>query len=84
LLIYIAANWYGIHDNETGIRAYTWTVGRTLCGDIIHPHHDPHKHLLHESHWTNMGIISGESDPFPLPCEYTYMSVKVALLYPIN
>ncbi|WAR05127.1 hypothetical protein MAR_020496 [Mya arenaria] len=68
---YIAANWDGIYDNETGILVYTWFVGRNICEEYIHPDVDPHKHLLHESHWRNIGIISSMSSKgniFPLPC----------------
>ncbi|XP_052806221.1 uncharacterized protein LOC128235438 [Mya arenaria] len=76
---YIAANWDGIHDNETGILVYTWFVGRSVCEDSIHPDVDPHKHLLHESHWRNIGIISSSStnkNIFPLSSGRYYVSVR--------
>ena len=31
-------------DYESGIRGYTVTVGREICEEWLHPHHDPHKH----------------------------------------
>jgi hypothetical protein len=66
----IIGNWDGITDDETGIRAYALAVGRHICEDSIHPHHDPHKHLMHESQWTNMAIMTATANynPFPLPC----------------
>ncbi|XP_052806226.1 uncharacterized protein LOC128235445 [Mya arenaria] len=76
---YIAANWDGIHDNETGILVYTWFVGRNICEDSIHPDVDPHKQLLHESHWRNIGIISSSSSNkniFPLPSGGYYVTVR--------
>jgi hypothetical protein len=58
-------------DNETDIRAYAFAVGRQICEDIIHPHHDPHKHLMHVSQWTHMSVITASDNynPFPLPCK---------------
>ncbi|XP_052806219.1 uncharacterized protein LOC128235437 [Mya arenaria] len=76
---YIAANWDGIHDNETGILVYTWFVGRNVCEDSIHPDVDPHKQLLHESHWRNIGIISSASSNkniFPLTSGQYFVSVR--------
>ena len=63
-----SANWDGIHDNESSILIYSLSFGREVCEDLIHPHHDPHSHLLHESHWTNLGVITAtlEYNPFPL------------------
>ena len=60
-----SANWDGIHDDETSIRGYTFAVGKDICEDLIHPHFDPHRHLLSESHWNNKGHI------YPLPPPYT-------------
>ncbi|KAK3609657.1 hypothetical protein CHS0354_035942 [Potamilus streckersoni] len=54
---YISANWDGIHDKETGIHGYSWTVGYDVCQEFLHPHHDPHKHLLDPSQWTHDGQI---------------------------
>ena len=65
-------NWDSIHDGETGILVYTASVGKSICEDLIHPHHDPHRHLLHESQWTNRAIITGTDsyNPFPLECTH--------------
>ncbi|XP_048258676.1 uncharacterized protein LOC125384201 [Haliotis rufescens] len=60
---YLTANWDGIMDKETGILGYSWTVGRQICEELIHPHHDPNRHLFDESEWTNTGLIS----PIPAP-----------------
>lgn len=47
---------------------YSWTVGYEICDDEIHPHHDPHKHLLSSSSWNNKGIISAIPEAHnPLP-----------------
>ena len=62
---YIAANWNGFRDNETSIRGYTFAVGHDVCEDLLHPHNDPHRHLLSEDHWTNRGQI------YPIPPPYT-------------
>ncbi|KAK3612537.1 hypothetical protein CHS0354_024514 [Potamilus streckersoni] len=62
---FVSANWDGIHDKETGLLGYSWTVGTKVCEELIHPHHDPHKHLLDKSQWTNSGQI------YPLPAPYT-------------
>ncbi|XP_071959997.1 uncharacterized protein [Antedon mediterranea] len=56
---YIASNWDGIHDDETGIFGYTWSIGHYPCDDIIHHHHDPHAHLFDESEWTHIGLVNG-------------------------
>ncbi|XP_064646203.1 uncharacterized protein LOC135499389 [Lineus longissimus] len=61
---FISVNWDGIHDYETGIHGYTWTVGLAVCEDLIHPHHDPQAHLYDESEWTHSGTI------YPIPPPY--------------
>ncbi|XP_060596420.1 uncharacterized protein LOC132750448 [Ruditapes philippinarum] len=75
---FIAGNWDGIMDNETDIRAYAFAVGRQICEDIIHPHHDPHKHLMHESQWTHMSVITASDNynSFPLPSGKYYLTVR--------
>ncbi|KAI8516766.1 hypothetical protein Bbelb_053470 [Branchiostoma belcheri] len=55
---YVSANWDGFHDDETGIHGYSWTVGTTPCEEDVHPHIDPHAHLLDVSEWTHQGIAS--------------------------
>ncbi|XP_035668224.1 uncharacterized protein LOC118410558 isoform X2 [Branchiostoma floridae] len=55
---YVSANWDGFHDNETGLHGYSWTVGRTPCGQDVHPHIDPHAHLFDVSEWTHEGLAS--------------------------
>ena len=52
----LAGNWDGIHDNETGILMYTWTVGTTVCGTDVVQYNDPHEHLASASQWTNIGV----------------------------
>ncbi|XP_048258717.1 uncharacterized protein LOC124137708 isoform X1 [Haliotis rufescens] len=74
---YISANWDGIMDKETGILGYSWTVGRQICEELIHPHHDPHRHLLDESGWTNTGLISPIPAPHdPLPDGKYYITLR--------
>ncbi|XP_064643636.1 uncharacterized protein LOC135497734 [Lineus longissimus] len=58
---YIAGNWDGFHDTESGIRGYTLAVGETICEERIREHRDPHDHLNHESEWTHKETI--EVDP---------------------
>ncbi|XP_019616821.1 PREDICTED: uncharacterized protein LOC109464310 [Branchiostoma belcheri] len=77
---YIAANWKGIHDNETGIYGYSWSVGRSPGEDLIHPHVDPHAHLYNETEWTHSGNIHPiPADKFPnsvLPDGKYYITVR--------
>ncbi|KAL5013969.1 hypothetical protein ScPMuIL_008239 [Solemya velum] len=63
---HIMANWDGFHDDETGIFGYSWAVGREPCDDMIHPHHDPHKHLFDESQWTHTGMIHPIPEPYQI------------------
>ncbi|CAH1250560.1 FAT1 [Branchiostoma lanceolatum] len=58
---FIAANWDGFHDDNTGLFGYSWAVGLEPCVDMIHPHIDPHAHLYDASEWTHSGSI------FPIP-----------------
>ncbi|XP_041378093.1 uncharacterized protein LOC121390363 [Gigantopelta aegis] len=74
---YVAANWDGIQDRESGILGYTWTVGRSPCEELIHPHHDPHKHFFDKSEWTNIGLISPiPAEHNPLPDGLYYITVR--------
>jgi len=66
----ISANWDGFNDKESGLLGYTITVGKQHCEDLIHPHHDPHKHLFDKSQWTNSAMIS------PIPAPYTILPGK--------
>ncbi|XP_038062441.1 uncharacterized protein LOC119732930 [Patiria miniata] len=54
---FMAANWEGIHDNETGIHGYTWSIGNAVCDDDVSMHIDPHAHLFDESEWTHQGLV---------------------------
>ncbi|XP_022103294.1 uncharacterized protein LOC110986022 [Acanthaster planci] len=54
---FMAANWEDIHDNETGIHGYTWSIGYDICNDDVSIHIDPHAHLFDESEWTHQGLI---------------------------
>ncbi|XP_038050876.1 uncharacterized protein LOC119724026 [Patiria miniata] len=54
---FIAANWDGFHDNETGIHGYTWSIGHAVCDDDVSMHVDPHAHLFDESEWTHQGLV---------------------------
>lgn len=56
------------------------SVGLEICGDILHPHYDPHKHLMHESEWTYMAVITAteEYNPFPLPCKSKCFSLNLS------
>ena len=75
LVMFLSANWDGIYDNETSILTYSLSFGRQICEDLIHAHNDPHSHLLHESHWTNLGVITATPyyNPFPLECNVSYL-----------
>ncbi|XP_022102001.1 uncharacterized protein LOC110985344 [Acanthaster planci] len=54
---FMAANWEGFHDNETGIHGYTWSIGYDVCDDDVSMHIDPHAHLFDESEWTHQGLV---------------------------
>ncbi|XP_022100338.1 uncharacterized protein LOC110984441 [Acanthaster planci] len=69
---FIAANWDGIHDNETGIHGYTWSIGSDVCADDISRHIDPHAHLFDESQWTHQGLVVNIN----LPDGAYYISVR--------
>ncbi|KAL4222206.1 hypothetical protein ACF0H5_018244 [Mactra antiquata] len=56
---YIAANWKGFHDNESGIWGYTWAVGTTVCGTDIVSYRDPYAHLSSKKFWTDSGFQKG-------------------------
>ncbi|KAK6192291.1 hypothetical protein SNE40_003784 [Patella caerulea] len=58
----ISANWDGIHDKESRLLGYSFTAGHKLCEELIHPHHDPHRHLYDESEWTHTGVIKRDVD----------------------
>ncbi|XP_066300154.1 uncharacterized protein [Branchiostoma lanceolatum] len=77
---YIAANWKGIRDDETGIYGYSWSVGESPGKDLIHPHIDPHAHLYNETEWTHSGNIHPiPADKFPnsiLPDGKYYITVR--------
>ncbi|XP_048250793.1 uncharacterized protein LOC124111176 [Haliotis rufescens] len=74
---YVASNWDGIMDKESGILGYSWTVGRQVCEELIHPHHDPHRHLFDQSEWTNSGLITALPDAMnPLPDGKYYITLR--------
>ncbi|XP_048258679.1 uncharacterized protein LOC124137747 [Haliotis rufescens] len=73
---FISANWNGIMDKETGILGYSWTVGRQICEELIHPHHDPHRNLFDESAWTNTGVIIPRAPYDPLPDGKYYVTLR--------
>ncbi|XP_046562951.1 uncharacterized protein LOC124271844 [Haliotis rubra] len=74
---YVSANWDGIMDKETGILGYSLTVGTQICEELIHPHHDPHRHLFDESEWTHTGLISPIPAPYdPLPDGKYYITLR--------
>ncbi|GFR58918.1 protein jagged-2 [Elysia marginata] len=57
---YISANWDGIHDDESGLRGFAFAVGTSICGEEIHPFHDPYKHLTpkdDDSQWSGIGVV---------------------------
>ncbi|XP_063408918.1 uncharacterized protein LOC134692399 [Mytilus trossulus] len=61
---YITANWDGFIDRESGLLGYAVFVGKSVCDDLIHKHHDPHKHLFEVSQWTHTATI------YPIPAPY--------------
>ncbi|VDI73733.1 Hypothetical predicted protein, partial [Mytilus galloprovincialis] len=61
---YITANWDGFNDRESGLLGYTIYIGRDVCEDLIHPHHDPQKHFFEKSQWTHNAMI------YPIPAPY--------------
>ncbi|KAL5014713.1 hypothetical protein ScPMuIL_008983 [Solemya velum] len=76
---HVTANWDGFHDNETGIFGYSWAVGHELCEEMIHPHHDPHKHLLGETQWTHTGMIHPIPEPYQILADGKYYISVTAL-----
>ncbi|KAK3083736.1 hypothetical protein FSP39_002337 [Pinctada imbricata] len=52
---YTSVNFDGFHDEESGIFAYTWAVGRTVCGTDIVSFRDPHALLFSPKYWTYSG-----------------------------
>jgi hypothetical protein len=54
---FIAANWDGFIDKNTGILGYTWAVGQSICSDEIAPFSDPQALLHDKSEWTYSGTI---------------------------
>ncbi|CAG2214886.1 unnamed protein product [Mytilus edulis] len=58
------ANWDGFIDRESGLLGYAVFVGKSVCDDLIHKHHDPHKHLFEVSQWTHTATI------YPIPAPY--------------
>ncbi|XP_067658325.1 uncharacterized protein [Haliotis asinina] len=74
---YVAANWDGITDVESGILGYSWSVGTQPCEDLLHPHRDPHKHLFDEAEWTHTGLLSPLPEEFnPLPDGKYYVTLR--------
>ncbi|XP_046562947.1 uncharacterized protein LOC124271840 [Haliotis rubra] len=74
---YVSANWDGIMDKETGILGFSLTAGTQICEELIHPHHDPHRHLFDESEWTHTGLISPIPAPYdPLPDGKYYITLR--------
>ena len=65
-LFFFSVNWDGIIDRETGIMGYTVYVGQKECEDLVHPHHDPQKHLFDKSQWTHSAMISPIPDPYTI------------------
>lgn len=53
ILLYIAANWKGFNDEESGIWGHTWAVGRTICGSDVVTFEDPYAHLTSPKFWTD-------------------------------
>jgi hypothetical protein len=45
---------------------YTVYVGLKECEDLVHPHHDPQKHLFDKSQWTHSAMISPIPDPYTI------------------
>ncbi|KAL5015119.1 hypothetical protein ScPMuIL_009389 [Solemya velum] len=76
---HVTANWDGFHDDETGIFGYSWAVGHKLCEEMIHPHHDPHKHLLDETQWTHYGMIHPIPEPYQILADGKYYISVTAL-----
>ena len=64
MLSSFSVNWDGFIDRESGILGYTVHVGLTECGDEVHPHHDPQKHLFDVSQWTLRAMVSPLPEPY--------------------
>ncbi|VDI67222.1 Hypothetical predicted protein [Mytilus galloprovincialis] len=74
---YITANWDGFNDRESGLLGYTIYVGMAVCEDLIHPHHDPHKHFFEKSQWTHNAMIYPIPAPYEtLPDDKYYVTVR--------
>ncbi|KAH3708680.1 hypothetical protein DPMN_068137 [Dreissena polymorpha] len=55
----IAANWKGFHDDESGIYAYTWAVGKSVCSSDVVPYTNPYAHLTNPKFWTDSAFQKG-------------------------
>ncbi|XP_063408925.1 uncharacterized protein LOC134692405 [Mytilus trossulus] len=74
---YITANWDGFNDRESGLLGYTIYVGMAVCEDLIHPHHDPHKHFFEKSQWPHNAMIYPIPAPYEtLPDDKYYITVR--------
>jgi hypothetical protein len=52
---FIACNFQGFHDDESGIYKYAWCGGTAPLETDIFAYEDPHAHLHDERHWTHSG-----------------------------
>ncbi|WAR20850.1 CRB-like protein [Mya arenaria] len=50
---YVAANWKGFHDDESGIWGYTWAVGKNVCSSDVIKFENPYAHLTDKKFWTD-------------------------------
>ena len=57
--MFLSANWYGFHDDESGIWGYTWAVGRHICGTDVLLYTNPYAHLTNKKFWTDSGFEKG-------------------------
>ncbi|XP_052219885.1 uncharacterized protein LOC127837088 [Dreissena polymorpha] len=56
---YVSANWKGFHDDESGIYAYTWAVGKSVCSSDVVPFTNPYAHLTNPKFWTDSAFQKG-------------------------
>ncbi|XP_064646638.1 uncharacterized protein LOC135499666 isoform X2 [Lineus longissimus] len=70
---FVGGNWDGFYDRESGLRGYTFAVGKKFCEERIMSHHDPHDHLFDESEWTHLGVVMPKN---PLADGTYYLTIR--------
>ncbi|WAR20773.1 DNER-like protein [Mya arenaria] len=56
---YVAANWKGFRDDESGIWGHTWAVGKNICSSDVINFENPYAHLTDKKFWTDSAFHKG-------------------------